>query len=202
MKSWPQLTTTRAAEIWRDTLWVRRQLYEDSDFFKMTDAWKEICSTGEQWTIKTVKTEQSEDYKRRAGIIYFDGRLTLTVDEKLKEKAEQGCSMSNFILAHELGHLVLNHHRRSAVGKNFQLFSGPCGMSNIPPNTEELEANYAAVFFQCGPALADPRWDSRRLANRAFSEVNYVKKAQIRVQLEIFQRELRRLNSRRQRVVL
>jgi hypothetical protein len=86
--------------------------------------------------------------------------------------------------------------------KNFQLFSGPNGMSNIPPTQEELEANYAAVFFQCGVGLQDARWSATRLADRATSDVEYVKKAQARDRLDVFQRELNRPRPKRERVVL
>ena len=101
-----------------------------------------------------------------------------------------------------LERVALNHHAMNAVTKHFQLFSGPRGMSNVPPTLEELEANYAAVFLQCGVALEDLRWDSAPLASRAFSDIEYVKLAQRAVRLEVFQRELRRPRQRYPRVIL
>jgi hypothetical protein len=75
-------------------------------------------------------------------------------------------------------------------------------MANTPPTLEELEANYAAVFFQCGIALADPRWNPLNLARRAFSDPYYVDKAQTIVQLEVFQREFRSTKANLKRVIL
>lgn len=183
-------------------LWFRRELYADHDFFKMPEVWETLCEDIEHWSINTYKSNQLEDYKRKAGVIAFGDRVTLTADEKLLENAWKGCKLSNFILAHELGHLALNHHARSAVTKNFQLFAGPNGMSNIPPTVEELETNFAAVFFQCGSTLEDARWTALQLANRAFSDVNYVKKAQAMVRLEVFKRELWLKRQAHPRVIL
>jgi hypothetical protein len=150
----------------------------------------------------TYRSGLGEDYKRRAGIVVFGDQVTLNVDERLLENAKKGCKLSNFILAHEIGHLALDHHARSAKVMNFQLFAGPNGLSNLPPTIEELEANFAAVFFQCGSALADSHWEPLQLAHKAFTEVGYVKKAQRYVQLEVFQRELWRPKKNKMRVVL
>ena len=198
----PTLSLSRAAEIWREMLWFRRELYADTDFFRMTAVWEALCNELPFWSMRTYRSNQLEDYKRKAGVVAVGDHVTLTVDERLWENAGNGCKLSNFILAHELGHLALNHHARSAVIKNFQLFSGPNGMSNLPPTAEELEANYAAVFFQCGVALEDKRRDSLHLADRAFSDVTYVRKAQKAVRLEAFELELRRQRERIARVVL
>jgi hypothetical protein len=168
----------------------------------MPEVWEDLCGGSEDWSIKTYRSDVKEDFKRKAALLVFGNRLTLTVDEVLIERAMQGCKLSNFILAHEFGHLALNHHARSAVTKHFQLFSSPCGMANLPPNLEELEANYAAVFFQCGEALANARWSAIELANRACSDVNYVKKALAIVRLDVFRRELARPKPKFERVVL
>jgi len=202
MKRMPSLTTSRVADIWLETLSVRRELYDDSDFFKMPEVWEALCEVGEGWSIKTYKSDQMEDFKRKAGVVAFDNRVTLTADEKLIQRARDGCKFSNFILAHEFGHLVLDHHAKGAVTKNFQLFAGANGMSNIPPTVEELEANLAAVFFQCGTALEDARWTPIQLAHRAYSDVLYVKKAQAMVRLDAFQKELKRPRPKFERVVL
>ena len=197
-KNRPTLSARRGAEIWEECLWYRRELYRDSDFFKMPEVWEKLCEEGGDWSIKTYRTGET----RKAGIIGFDGRGTLSVSEELMECARQGRGFMNFILAHELGHLILNHHARSAVTKNFQLSERPSDMAVVPPTQEELEANYAAVFFQCRVALADPRWNSLDLARRAFSDHEYVKKAQAIVRLDVFQRELRRPKPKYERVIL
>jgi len=41
--------------------------------------------------------------------------MTLSVDQRLMAEARKGCSLSNFILAHEFAHLALGHHARSAT---------------------------------------------------------------------------------------
>ncbi|MEQ8899844.1 MAG: hypothetical protein RID11_07385 [Roseovarius sp.] len=198
----PSLTTYRGAEIYAEILSLRRELYGDGDFFKMPEPWETLCEVGEGWSINTYRSDEVEDFRRKAGVIQFDNRVTLTVDEKLMANAKRGCKLSNFILAHEFGHVALNHHARSAVTKNFQLYAGPGGMSNLPPTMEELEANYAAVFFQCGAALQNPQLNPVELAHRAFSDVEYVRKAQGIVRLDVFQRELCRSKPRYERVIL
>jgi len=198
----PTLSTTRAAEIWRDTLWCRRELYSDQSFFKMTEVWETLCTDIKPWRLKTYRSNQLEDFKRKAGLTVLGDYVTLTVDERLWKNAERGSKLCNFILSHEFGHLALDHHSSCAGTLNFQLFSGPTGMSNSPPTIEELEANFAAVFFQCGVALMDSRMDPIELAHRAFSDVTYVKKAQRIVQLDVFKEAVLRLKSARRRVVL
>jgi hypothetical protein len=158
MRKRPALSVSRAAEIWTTLLSARREFFDDSRFFKMPEVWEELCGVSEEWSIKTYRSDEKEDFRRKAGLLVFGDRLTLTVDEVLIEKAMQGCKLCNFILAHEFGHLALNHHAKSAVTKHFQLFDSPYGMANLPPNLQELVANYAAVFFQCGAALAEDRW--------------------------------------------
>mgnify|MGYP000852453242 CR=1 FL=1 len=190
MRRKPFLSTSRGVEIYEQMIALRRDFCIDADFFKMSDVWKYLCDGDGDWAINTYRSDETEDFKRKAAVVALGHRVTLTVDEKLMEKATQGCRLSGFILAHELSHVALGHHQRAAVTKNFQLFAGPCGMSNLPPTVEELEANYAAVFFQCGVALSDGRWDAVRLANRAFSDIDYVRKAQAIVRLDVFQRLL------------
>ena len=202
MRRKPTLTTKRAVEIYVEVLSVRRELYNDREFFNMPDAWEKMCEGSETWKTRTYRTQNLEDFKRKAGIAVFEDRVTLSVDSRLMENAKKGCKLSNFILAHEVGHLALDHHAKSATTKNFQLFSGPNGMSNQPPTVEELEANFAAVFFQCGVALEDRQLEAIELAHRAYSDVYYVRKAQKYVQLDVFQRELRRPRPRFERVIL
>ena len=202
MKQKSTFTTPRAVEIWREALWLRRELYKDDEFFKVPDAWDAICGENEKWKTNTYRTKQVEDFKLKAGTVVLGDSVTLTVDERLMGNARKGCKLANYMLAHEIGHLMLDHHAKGAITKNFQLFAGPNGMSNLPPALEEMEANFAAVFFQCGVALEDKRLEPVQLAHRAFSDVYYVKKAQKIVQLDVFQRELHRPRKRYERVVL
>jgi Zn-dependent peptidase ImmA (M78 family) len=153
-------------------------------------------------TIKTYKPDTSRELRLRAGVIAFEDQITLVADERLVRRAKEGCKQANFVLAHELGHLGLNHHARGTVVKNFQLFSRKSDMANIPPTVEELEANYAAVFFQCGVALLDDRIETMDLAHRAFTDVYTLKKVRELVRLDAFKRELHRPKLLVERVVL
>ncbi len=196
------LSTSRAVKIYWEALECRRAFAADTDFFKMPDYLEWLFGESERWSIKLFKSNQFEDFKRKASLVVFDHRVKLSVDEKLMAAARRGCWLSNFILAHEVGHLALDHHAMSATTKNFQLFAGPSGMSNIPPTLEELEANVAAVFLQCGPALMNGSLGVVELARRAFSDVTYVKKAKRIVLQDVFQRELRRPRPKRERSIM
>lgn len=204
MRKRPQITTNRAVDNYREMLWVRRELFDDSEFFTMPQALEEICFDGGEWSVRTYKRKPFVEYSPRASAIEFDGRVVITADEELIDRAKRGCYMANFVLAHELGHLALDHHKQEAVTKRFQLFSTTTGMSNIPPNVEEFEANLAAVFFQCGTWLEQRGFSHIELAQRAHSDPRYVKIAQRYVQLDVFQALLNKPEpeSKIERVVL
>ncbi|NVO56447.1 hypothetical protein HW561_11675 [Rhodobacteraceae bacterium B1Z28] len=198
------LTTPEAVSLFREMIGYRRHYCEDTEFFRMTDFWNWLADgdgDGEV-KIKTYRTENEEDYKRKAGVVAFGERATLVVDEKLLENADTGCKLSNYMLAHEFAHLALDHHAQGAVVKNFKLYSTASGNANVPPTKEEYEANLAAVFFQCGIALLDPKLDALSLAHRANSDVSYVKKAVRMCRLEVFRDELKRQSYGIERVVL
>lgn len=202
MRRRPVLSTTRTAQVFREMVSLRRDYRQDGTFFRMSEFWEDLCENSDEWTIKPYKSGETEDFKRKAGVVALGDRVTLTVDSKLMDKAKSGCALSNFILAHEVGHLGLDHFARSSMTKNFQLFSGPSGAVNAPPTLEELEANYAAVFFQCGPSLLDKNLDGLQLARQAFSDVYYVRKLQRLVQLDAFKNELYRQQRVSERIVL
>jgi len=200
MKRKEHLTISRAAEIYAEMVSCRRQLYGDQEFFKATEFWEELFRVDDLWTKRTYRNPK--EYKLKASVVAFELRVMMTVDEQLWEKAVRGGWMENFVLAHELGHIALRHHEKDAITKHFQVFRGSSGLANIPPTLEEEEANYAAVFLQCGVALEDPRWGPVELARRAFSDPLYVKKAQAAVKLEAFQNHLKRPKPKYMRVVL
>ena len=204
-KNRPELRTSQVARIFKDMLDLRRIYCKDSEFFRMDEFWDWLSdedgdSVGIQ--IKRYKSSNLDPYKNRAATIAFGDNATLVVPEDMMVKAAEGCKLSNYTLAHEIGHLALGHHARSAVVKNFQLFSSDNGLANIPPTVEELEANYAAVFFQCGIALLDPKIDPLELANRASTDVYSVRKIKKLCGLDVFQRELIILSASIERVVL
>ena len=203
MPKMPKITTERAAEIYEEMIQYRRAFCADTEFFKMTEFWDDVASGAGDWKINRFRSNLGADYVRKAGVVALGHKVTLSVDDELWLRAKSGCWIANYILAHEIGHLALDHHAKAAITKNFQLFVGPTGsMSNIPPTPKELEANLAAVFLQCGVALEDRRWSALDLAARAFSDVNYVRKAQMYVRLDVFLRALRRPRSKAMRVIL
>lgn len=198
----PQITTQRFAEIFGEMVSSRRLFAEDWEFFKMTRVLELLFEEdeGNEWKLKTFR---SLDAEPRGAVVALDGKVTLTVDERLLERAEKGQTLANFILAHEIaGHIGLDHHATGALTKHFKLIDGPKGKSNIPKNVEELEADYAGVIFQCGVALMDSTMDPVRLAHLAYSDVSTVKLVQKLVQLEVFKAELARQTKPRERVVL
>ena len=204
MRKWPTISVERAVEISEEAVSVRRIYcdYDDEKFFKMTDFLEFVCGDTAEWKIKLFASSQGQDFKRKAGVVALGTRATITVDERIWEGAKRGERFFNYMLAHEVGHLLLNHHAQNAVTKNFQLYQGPNGLVNVPPTAEELEANYAAVFLQCGVALLDPRWDAMELARRAFSDPTWVKKAMRAVRVEEFRKQLNRPKPVRKRIVL
>ncbi|ESQ13586.1 MAG: hypothetical protein N838_33510 [Thiohalocapsa sp. PB-PSB1] len=176
---------------------------DDDPFFKMPDVWTFVCEGEEGWAINMYRSHHTDSKKKKAGVTVFDGRVRLTVDQDLWADAKQGCMFSNFTLAHEFGHVALNHHAQFAGIRNFRLSEGRAGMlSNKPPNETELEANYAAVFFQCGKFLEEQGWTDYELARRAYSDSHYVKRARSIVQLGVFRDELEKLTVPRKRVIL
>jgi hypothetical protein len=201
MKKRPTLSTKRAVEIFEDAVDIRRGYCADTDFFRMTEFWEYLCEDSETWSIKRYRSGEKENFKRKAGVIAFAGLLTLTVDQELWDRASKGNLFFNYLLAHEAGHLILNHHAKGAVTKHFELYAGPNFKANIPATVEELEANYAATFFQCGVALLEPRWEALELARRAFSDPYHVEKLQAQVRLDAFRRLLNRPRPKRERVV-
>ena len=200
MKRKPFISTPRAVEVYREMLWWRRQLFDDETFFKVPDAWDAICDAIEGAKTKTYRG--SSGAKPKAAMMVFGESATLTVDERLLDRARNGHNLSNTLLAHEISHLVLDHHARSATIKHFQLTAGPKHNSRIASDTQEYETDLAAVFFQCGVALQDKRLSTIELARRAFADVSMVRVPQKYVQLDVFQRELMYQQTRYERVVL
>ena len=197
------LSTNRAAEIYHESLWLRRELCSDSQSFKMTDAWGEIYNQNPTWKTKILPVDQENDHELKANILVFDDHVTLRADEILFEKADRGCKIANFIFAHEIGgHLNLDHHKNSSKLKHFQLFSNGSQMCNLPPNLEEVEANFGGVFLQAGIALERTDLSALDIANRFYTDVLYVEKAQKMVRLDVFKRALHTRRNKYQRVIL
>ena len=202
MKAFPKLSTSVILETYVEMISYRRTYCDDSEYFKASQFWTDMCSDIDTWKIKKYSGNESEDWLRKAGVITLREHVTLSTDRQLFENAEKGCKLSNFILAHEFAHVALGHHDRNLVTKHFQLFAGSNGMSNIPPTVEEYQANLGAVFFQCGVALEDERLTTLDLAHRSFSDVSYVRRAQKLVQLSLFKQKLFERRSNVKRVVL
>jgi len=147
MRKPPDIATSRMVEIYDEMLSCRRMYCADDEFFLMPDVWEYLCEEDPSWSIKLYRSRETESFKCKAGIVVLGNMLRLTADEQLFVQARAGCNLMNFILAHELGHVALGHHDRNAVTKNFQLSSRRKDMAIIPPTQEELEANFAAIFF-------------------------------------------------------
>ena len=195
------LTTQRAARIFEDMVSCRRDYCADDENFKMTDVWKYLCEGSAEWKIKLFRRGQKDLDRPQAAVAELNHNVRLTVSEELWADADRVDELSNFILAHEIGHLELKHNSRFAT-RHFQMASGIEGYSILPKSYYELEADFAAVVFQCGVALLDFQLSAVELANRAFCDVEQVRNAQRMVQLGIFRRELARPRPVYPRVVL
>ena len=203
MRKTPFIKTGDFVSAYREALCIRRDFCpDDQRFFKMPDFLEYLAEDPNFFRIKVFKKNGLSRHEREATILSFDGRYTLTVDEHLMENARGGCWYSNFTLAHEVAHIINDDHKDGADRKHFKLFDGPSGRSNIPPTTEEMMANFGAVFFQCGVLLEDPEWLAVELARRASSDPLYVEKAQLRLKLDVVQRELSRRHTTISRVIL
>ena len=200
----PTLSAYRMACIFREMQSLRRIYCEDTQFFKMIDVWEWLTDDDEgsgEIRIKKYKSSNSTQ-RTKAGVVALGDKATLVVSEEMISKAKNGGKFENFTLAHEYSHLALDHHAMGAVVKNFQLYNSDSGLANIPPTIEELEANFAATFFQCGTALLDSNVDPVSLANRAYTDVYYVKKAVRMLRIPAFRQELSKQESSIVHVVL
>jgi hypothetical protein len=80
--------------------------------------------------------------------------------------------------------------------------SGVYGHRILPKSYYELEADFAAVAFQCGVALLDRQLSSAELAKRASCEAGQVSNAQRMLKSDVFQSELARPQLAYPRVIL
>jgi hypothetical protein len=199
----PTLSVARAAEIFEEALSARRSYTDGSDneFFKASDVWKYLADGVTGWKINLTKPTDGADFSRRAGVVSVGDLVTLTVPQEIWAGAERGNGFCNHVLAHELGHLVCGHSAMSTRRFN-NLAPGRFGLRIAPPNVQELEADYAGVFFQCGVELLNRQLDAGFLARKAFADPSYVRKAQMAVRLDRFQQLLNRPKPVRERVVL
>lgn len=201
MKRAPFLSTTRIVEIFKEMVDIRRQFCADHDFVKMPTVWEDLMDEQGNWAIRRYHSRPGGDYLRRAAVMQLGDKMRLTVDNQLWENAKRGKKLDNHVLAHELAHLTLGHPSRGGVATNFALDDDGTLIRLSPPNKTELEADLGAVFFQCGVALMDDRRDFKELADRAFSEISYVKKAMQYVRLDAFRWELKRQKSQPETII-
>lgn len=197
----PKISLQRAAWLLREMLSYRRIEFLDNEFFSMSEVWRTMAEDNPDLSIKEFKGSGNIQEKK-AGVIALGGRATLIVAEQLMQRAEAGDKLANFTLAHELAHLMLDHHEKSAGIKNFILEHGSKGYTTKPPSDEELETNYAAVFFQCGVALLAPRANAIELSRRAKTDTEWTKKAIALCSVKEFQEEFGKLHHSIQRIVL
>lgn len=183
------LTTQRAVRIFEGMISCRREFFADNEFFKMTDLWKDLCEDSSEWRIKFYRRGPKDLDRPQAAVAEFDNNVRLTVSEELWTDAESGDGVSNFILAHEIGHVGQRHNSRFPT-RHFQMASGKNGHTILPKSYYEKEADFAAVAFQCGVTLLDRNVSGVVLAKLAFSDIEQVQKVQRMVQSEVFRREL------------
>jgi hypothetical protein len=195
------LTTKRAVAIFDDAVSCRRGYCNDNEFFKMTDVWEYLCEGSAEWKIKPFHQRPGQALRPQAAVTEFDHRVRLLVEATLWSNAQRGDKLSNFVLAHEAGHLQLRHNSQTAV-RRFLMVAAEKGHSVIPQDYFELEANFFAIVFQCGVALLDPTMSAIELARRAFADVAQVRKVQAMVRTDVFLRELNQPRPTYPRVVL
>jgi len=200
----PPISVRNTARIFREMVSLRRYYCADSDFFRMDEFWEWLADTDDSIGIRlsNAPVTGQEKSKVKAGVVAVGEKSTLVAPRDMFQKAKAGSLLHNFVLAHEFGHLALEHHASRTKIINYQLDSSDGQLANIPPNLLELEANYAAVFFQCGVELFNTSISELELAKRASSDPFYVGKAKAICRLEAFQNELRFLQNRYERVVL
>ena len=185
------LTTQEGVRVFEDMLSCRRLFCADNEFFKMTDVWKDLCDGSKEWKIKFYRRGPKDLDRPQAAVAVFDQHVRLTVSQELWTDAESGDGVSNFILAHELGHVGERHNARFAT-RHFQMASTANGHSILPKSYYEKVADFAAIAFQCGVALLDENLSGTDLAKLAFSDLEQVQNAQRMVQSKVFRRELAR----------
>ena len=195
------ISTSRAVTIVREMILLRGGYVGEFEFFRMTELWESLADD-KIVRIRTFKPRSSDVNRRKASAIRFGDQVTLSVDNDYWERALRGENFPNFTLAHEFGHIELNHHTNQAGTKNFQLTARQADFANIPPNEEEFEANLAAVALQCGTALLNRGVDAEDLAKRASSDYTWVKKVVQFCKLEAFQNEINRPRPTYPRVIL
>lgn len=189
MSKEPPFLTSRAVEVYKALIWRRRIHCKDREFFLAIDYWDKWFGPDK------IRTYRSTDEEiGRPGVVAFAGKVCMTADERRIELARGGCPFSNSLVAHEISHLHLNHHRYSTRVTNFTLAKGSYGNAIIPKNQKEKEADLGSTVLLCGVLLADPSLRTRDLARHARADVGLVERAQRMVQLEAFQKELHRPN--------
>ncbi len=203
----PILSVERAVEIFSEAISVRRYRYEDGEFFLMGDFLREQSEDlGDYdpypFRVKTFKTDPKLDFRKKVGVLAFEDSIVFSMDQRFLDKANAGNGLYNTIIAHEIGHLMLRHHEKHAKILNFKMEKLPSGYSILPQNELELEANYAAVFFQCGISLLDDSLTPQRLAKMAHAERSYVEKAYNMVRLPEFKKRLNAPKKQHPRVTL
>jgi Zn-dependent peptidase ImmA (M78 family) len=182
--------------------------WDDTKFFKMNDVWEFLCQECEdeeqkqKLRMKVFAASKDDPSANSAGVVAFNGSSTLVVSSAMLERAKAGHPLANFQLAHELAHLVLDHHKVSATVKQFRLTKRANVNVVSPPNEEELEANFAAVSFQCGVLLLMPNPDPKYISRRAHCDEYQVAQAVKFTSLDVFRNELARQSQGIERIIL
>lgn len=189
MSKEPPFLTSRAVEVYKALVWRRRIHCKDGEGFLAIDYWDKWFGPDK------IRTYRSTDEEiGRPGVVAFAGNVCMTADERRIRLARDGCAFSNSLIAHEISHAYLNHHRYSTQVANFTLAKGSYGNAIIPKTQKEKEADFGSTVLLCGVLLADPKLRANDLSRLAHADFGLVLRAQRMVQLEVFQKELHRPN--------
>lgn len=153
---------------------LRLDIFPEAGFFNMVQAWRRIVEQLPEWSIKPYQSNADEELVRKAGVVYFANRATLTVDLRLLQKAEASCGFSNFILAHEISHLELGHHSRKAVNLNVCLREGRKATplfrkTNLSLKQTSVQLYFSVVLLFLMRACRRKIWQGRHLPTTEWS---------------------------------
>lgn len=194
------LSEARLVHIFHEMNWYRGEFIDEKKFCKMSDVWETYERDVDEVKIKEFNVDKEED-GRVARVVEFAGRFTLIVPSSMMDKARAGDGFSNFQLAHEFSHVALGHHEHGAGKLYFRMTkSERFGYSDQFDDPKEIEASIAAVFFQCGISLLAPDVSASFLAQRAFSDYKWVKRALIICRSTSFQNEMHKYQEARKNV--
>ncbi len=190
----PTITPKRIVQISRETESWRRLYFDDNHdeakngILNAAKCWEWFAS----YLPETVKIRFDHNLdrteKRVAFVLKLDPYIRL-ISSKLKfEKAKKGARFQNFVLAHEIAHIILGHSENSTSAKPFSLHSENGVLKALAEDVDEVEAHYGAILLQIGDQIFEKDFDvTATLKIAATDEVTLRRLAKI-CQLDTVQR--------------